>query len=642
MAGRGAYFKAKYGRGGWGRGLSEPQADRGPNPIMQARSDVQLGTSSQLEQILNRINNKPYGAYKDLMGRYSFPEVAEHPSFILSAEHIQVDAFASPSRFRAIILMSRTEFPEEIYCTRTRKIALCDYITRHAHALIKKGHWDRASGGKEWSGAKGGNFTINAPSQQVLERNSCLISKDDKGLRMLELRFTVGLPAAGRTILGDQAAQILTVKLPQLVKETMLWKSLDEAHLMAHIKSVEDQEVLRDNLEGMGLIAFVGNGSVLPRASGVSALPMTGPGVVRFKTPPSLEVTIETPNRGAVTGMGIPKGITVLSGGGFHGKSTLLEAIELGIYNHVRGDGRETVVTNDAVKIRAEDGRAVVSTDITPFIGMLPGGKTTNEFTSEDASGSTSMAANIQEALELGAKTLLLDEDSCATNLLIRDQRMQALIQAEPITPLVAKAQALYEDHDVSTMIVIGGCGDYLSIANIVIGMEDYLPYDLTPKAQTIVSTYPIDVSPHATYGTIPNRIPHLPPFHTAQKGPMARDTRVISTPITPDIEIGGIEQFVEVGQVRACAEALRYIARGVERGVAVGGVNKKNLTMGEWRAVLEEVMEKQGIDALNTQGLVTGDMVSVRGVEIMAVVNRVRGLKAKRSQVWRKSDGHS
>ena len=172
-----------------------------------------------------------------------------------------------------------------------------------------------------------------------------------------------------------------------------------------------------------------------------------------------------------------------------------------------------------------------------------------------------------------------------------------------------------------------------LSIANMVIGMEDYLPYDLTQKAQTIASTYPVDVSAHTTYGTIPNRIPHLPPFHTAQKGPMARDTREISTPITPNIEIGDIEQFVEVGQVRTCAEALRYIARGIERGVLVGGVNKKNLTMGEWRAVLEDVMEKQGIDVLNTQGWVMGDMVSVRGVEIMAVVNRVRGLKAKRAQ---------
>ncbi|KAF8421414.1 hypothetical protein EV426DRAFT_609162 [Tirmania nivea] len=636
MAARGAYFKTKYGGGarGWGSGggRGRAHADRAPSPVMQARPGVQLGTSSQLEQILRRIDNKPYGAYKDLMGRYLFPEVAEHPSFILSAEHIQADAYAPPSRFRALVSMSRTEFPEETYSTRTRKIALCDYITRHAHALIKKGHWDRVSGGKGWSGSKGGDFTINAPSQQVLERNSCLISQDDKGQKMMELRFTVGLPAAGRTILGEQAAQILTVKLPQLVKETMLWKNLDEAHLMAHIKSVEDQEVLRDNLESMGLIAFVGNGSVLPRASGVSALPMTGPGVVPFKSPPSLEVTIETPNRGLVTGMGIPKGITVLSGGGFHGKSTLLEAIELGIYNYVLGDGRETVVTNDAVKIRAEDGRAVVATDITPFIGVLPGGKLTDEFTSEDASGSTSMAANIQEALELGAKTLLLDEDSCATNLLIRDQRMQALIQAEPITPLVAKAQALYEDHGVSTMLVIGGCGDYLSIANMVIGMEDYLPFDLTQKAQTIASAYPVDVSAHTTYGTIPNRIPHLPPFHTAQKGPIGRDTRAISTSITPDIEIGEIEQFVEAGQVRTCAEALRYIARGIERGISVGGVNKKKLTMGEWRAVLEEVIEKQGIDALNTQGWVTGDMVSVRGMEIMAVVNRVRGLKAKKA----------
>src|SRR5690606_6100001 len=214
---------------------------------------------------------------------------------------------------------------------------------------------------------------------QVLERTACLVTFPDRSSNLrdgtLELRFTVGLPAAGRTILGHKAVEILTGKLPELVRQSMLWRSMDQQKLMAHIHSVEDQDCLRDSLEQHGLVAFIANGAVLPRQSGVSQLPMTGAGVVPFEAPKSVEVTLATPNRGAVTGMGIPKGITLLSGGGFHGKSTLLEALELGIYNHPPGDGRELVVAlAGTTKIRAEDGRSVVGTDISPFIADLPGG----------------------------------------------------------------------------------------------------------------------------------------------------------------------------------------------------------------------------------------------------------------------------
>ncbi|KAI5798036.1 hypothetical protein DFH27DRAFT_561689 [Peziza echinospora] len=633
--GRGAFFKAKYGGGGRGLGERSPPYPP-PNQTPQVTSSgggKGQGASPELLQILQRIDRRQYGEYKQLYGNYHFSETPERPEFRLSVEHIQADAFAPPSRFRALIPIKSAGFSEETYNPRIRKIALCDYITRNAHSIITRHGWENTSSGSGWSGPKGGDFTINAPSQQVLERTSCLISKDAKtSEKMLELRFTVGLPAAGRTILGSQAIEILTVRLPQLVTASMLWNSMNQKHLIEHIKSIEDQHALRKGLKGKNLVAFIGNGSILPRQSGVSALPMTGSEVVPFQSPPSLEVTIQTPNRGPVTGMGIPKGITVLSGGGFHGKSTLLEAIELGIYNHIPSDGREIVVTDDAVKIRAEDGRSVVSTDITPFIGVLPGGKTTDQFTSEDASGSTSMAANIQEAVELGASALLLDEDSCATNLLIRDQRMQALIQAEPITPLVAKVQSLFKDHDVSTIIVIGGCGDYLSVANLVIGMENYVPHDLTEKAREINTRYPITIATHDTYGNIPSRTPLLPAFHQNSKAPIVRGKHTIVTNITADVDISEIDQFVESGQVKTCAELLRVISKAGAGGPRAGGGGNPK-TMREWARWIDETIEAKGMDVLHTEGWVMGDLVQVRGIEAMAVVNRVRGLKAKGQQ---------
>ena len=101
--------------------------------------------------------------------------------------------------------------------------------------------------------------------------------------------------------------------------------------------------------------------------------------------------------------MGIRKGITLIVGGGYHGKSTLLKALEAGVYNHIAGDGREFVITDDtAFKLRAEDGRSITGVDISPFIKNLPNKKDTVHFSTEDASGSTSQAANLMEALESG------------------------------------------------------------------------------------------------------------------------------------------------------------------------------------------------------------------------------------------------
>lgn len=271
--------------------------------------------------------------------------------------------------------------------------------------------------------------------------------------------------------------------------------------------------------------------------------------------------------------MGIPLGITLLTGGGFHGKSTLLEAIELGVYNHIPGDGRERVVTDPtAVKIRAEDGRSVTGVDISPFIANLPGGRETKHFTSEDASGSTSMAANIQEALEAGCKTILIDEDSSATNLLVRDQRMQALIKREPITPLISKARALYRDHGVSTVIVIGGLGDWLSVADNVIVMDSYIPRIATKEAKAVIAKYPGAVVEDPTYGSLPHRSLRIDlsglrtPYATSKSfislkpetsNPVSDPSEAVS-----GIDLSGLDQLVEIGQSRLIATLLGQIAQ--------------------------------------------------------------------------------
>lgn len=467
--------------------------------------------------------------------------------------------------------LSQTGFPSEYLKSEIRRVALCDFVTRTTASIIRAKHLDKNVGGGNggWSSPKGGAFNINAPGQEVLPRTSAIVSGDDT----IELRFTVALPAAGRTVLGQQAYQILAVNLVELIKNTLLHQNLDEDKLALHISSVQNQHHLRQQLSGNNLIAFVANGSILPRASGASATPMINSSVVPFQSPPELSVTLTQLDGVAVSGMGIPKGITLLTGGGFHGKSTLLEALELGVYDHIPSDGRERIVTDpSALKIRAEDGRSVTGSDISPFISTLPGGKDPKKFSTDDASGSTSMAANIQEALEAGSQSLLIDEDSSATNLLVRDARMQALIQNEPITPLVSKVRALYTQHGVSTIMVVGGLGDWLSVADNVIAMDYYVPRLITSQVENVLQQFPSEVAQDAQYGSAPHRevqvrLPgEISPYAASKsfiniKVPV-RDPVNNPSQAPQGIDLQGLDQLVEVGQSRMIAATIQRFAK--------------------------------------------------------------------------------
>jgi predicted ABC-class ATPase len=606
--GRGAFYKAKYG-GGRGRSdnasedAGAPPRNTGPRDWDQLQRDLKSIDGQQYgkhqipstrktvyhyrqHRSFNRDDVRnvgpragedsrrpradltfPPGAYKRLLGRY------EHsaPSFSLSVDHVQGDAYAAPSRVRAVMPLSQTGFPTKYLQSEVGRVALCDFLTRTTASIIRDKHLDKNVGGSNggWSSPKGGAFNINAPGQEVLPRTSAIVNGDET----IELRFTVALPAAGRTVLGQQANQILALNLVELVKNTLLHKSLNEKKLARHVSCVENQHHLRHQLSENNLIAFVANGSILPRASGASATPMVNSSVVPFQSPPELSVTLTQLDGIAVTGMGIKKGITLLTGGGFHGKSTLLEALELGVYDHVPNDGREQIVTDpSAVKIRAEDGRPVSGTDISPFISSLPGGRDPKSFSTDDASGSTSMAANIQEALEVGSECLLIDEDSSATNLLVRDARMQALIRNEPITPLVSKVRALYNQHGVSTVMVVGGLGDWLSVADSVIAMDYYVPRLITSKVEAVLKRFPSEVAQDAQYGSFPQREVQvrvdgeISPYTASRSHinikPAVKNPVNDPSQAPQGINLQFIDQLVEVGQARMIAATVQRFVK--------------------------------------------------------------------------------
>ncbi|MBV9454818.1 MAG: ABC-ATPase domain-containing protein, partial [Rubrobacter sp.] len=431
----------------------------------------------QLTATLERIDRKGYGAYKDLQGSYDLEE------FTLFVDRVQRDPFAPPSLVR--VRTRDNYFDPTLFGNPVRRVAFEDFLTRSVERVLR-----RAVKGNRGSGGSG-RIEIQHTSQVVLPRTSMIVKPG-----FVEARMAVGLPARGRTVDGRAARAMLLEELPRVVRDALTPAGVDRGAAHAHVETVEDANHLRRQLPELGLVAFVADEAVLPRESGASDRPLRE-GAVPFKSPEEYCLAVELPNRGSVQGMGIPEGVTLVAGGGFHGKSTVLSALSWGVYNHVPGDGRELVVTRaDAVKIRAEDGRSVAGVDISAMIGDLPGGRSTKNFSTPNASGSTSQATNIAEALEIGTSLLLVDEDTSATNFMIRDERMRELVRKEPISPFIDLVRPLRDSLGASTVVVVGGVGDYLDVADRVILMENYEPHDATERAHEVRKEFPARLLP--------------------------------------------------------------------------------------------------------------------------------------------------
>jgi predicted ABC-class ATPase len=561
----------------------------------------------ELRKILTRLDGKGYKAYKDIKGAF------DYINFTLFIDHVQGDPFASPSRVRAEVKMAKAGFPSDLWDSRLKKIALEDYLARQFSFAIRRGCKGRRGIGKS------GLVAIDSGRQEVLERNSVNVDE-----QKVEVRFVVGLPASGRTILGLEAIAMFFQEIPQIVEKSLFLRNLKTNELRSHIKLAEDQGVLRKWLREKDLVAFVANGAILPRRSGVDDRPLQM-GVVPFQSPQELEVEVTLPNRGVLQGMGIPQGVTLIVGGGFHGKSTLLNAIELGVYNHVPGDGREYIATHDAaVKIRAEDGRSIEKVTISPFISNLPLKRDTERFSTENASGSTSQAANIIEAVGMGAKVLLIDEDTSATNFMVRDERMQELVakEKEPITPFIDKVQKLYRDYGVSTVLVMGGSGDYFDVADTILMMDEYRPCCVTEKAKEIALRHEVKRMDEGgtSFGEFSERTPMSSSFDS-QRG--KRDVKIDAKGLhgilygTDFIDLSYLEQLVDISQTRCIGFLIHYYAHHY--------LNKSEGLKEGLEKVMRDVGEK-GFDVLLPYKV--GNLALPRIYEVAGAINRMRCLK--------------
>lgn len=569
-----------------------------------------MQTSSELRSLLSRIDHRGYPAYKDTKGMYQFP------GYVLSIDHVQGDPFASPSKLSIHVKGKTASFPRELYREKHQRIALQDEITRRFARQAEQFAFKAKGSGKS------GLIAVSRCGQEVLERTACVL---DPSCGDIVMRFEVGFPANGRTINARELEKILFDFLPRCVKDALFYKNLDPEHIREIIDLAEDQQYIREMLPRLGLCAFVADGSVLPRESGISSRPMKSG--VKFKTPEELKVTLELPHKGKLTGMGIRKGITLVVGGGYHGKSTLLKALELGVYNHIAGDGREYVITDDtAVKIRAEDGRSIKKTDISMFISDLPNGKDTSEFFTEDASGSTSQAANVVESIEAGASLLLIDEDTSATNFMIRDELMQRVIHRdmEPITPFIDRIRELYENYGISTVIVAGSSGAYFHIADCIIQMERYIPKDITAYAKKEAESFPVISGPDAP-ATEPDFARCPGPsreFKSGEKIKMKTLSREAVMLNKETVDLRYVEQITDSEQVTALGWCMRYAQKNLLDG-------RKNLR--QIVDALEEVIERRTLAELCESSSSAACMARPRRQEIFACFNRYRGLKLQR-----------
>ena len=564
-----------------------------------------MQSAAELKNLLMRIDHKGYPAYKGTKGIYQFP------GYQLSIDHVQGDPFAAPSRLSVRVSGKDAGFPADLYRTCCRRVALQDELTRRFAALTA-----RASHQAKGSGHSG-LIAVSRCGQEVLERTACQLNPKTGDLL---LRLEVGFPANGRTINARELEKILFELLPNCVRGALFFHNLDAARLRAVTDLAEDQQVIRDLLPKMGLSAFVADGSILPRSSGVSDLPMSG--AIPFRSPDSLSVTLELPHRGRITGMGIPCGITLIVGGGYHGKSTLLRALERGVYDHIAGDGREYVITDaTAVKIRAEDGRSIRQADISAFINNLPGGRDTSCFSTEDASGSTSQAANVVEAIEAGSRLLLIDEDTSATNFMVRDELMQRVIsrKMEPITPFIDRIRELYDRFGISTILVAGSSGAYFHPADRIVQMDHYLPREITDLAKREAAAFPLSSSRPA-----PMSMPHFdrqPKSSAPQRGGdriklkvLGRDGLLIDR---ENLELRYLEQLADPEQAAALGCCLLYAQRHLFDG---------RRSLQQIVDALQQLIAEQGLTALWEGSSLP--MALPRREELFACFDRWRSLR--------------
>lgn len=576
----------------------------------------------KLQPLLASIADQPFQNIQKLHGSYNFP------LFELSFIKMQGSPGANPASIATVkIALSDSKIPENFLQTTECQLAVADFlIRRFRHGIDRFALQNR---GKDGSGS----FNTIVLSQKMLHRDSVLFGDD-----AVYLRFIISLPAkgpGGGVFDAEQAQIMLSQELTAIVDATFFYHHYDEQTRTLFEQFVDVQKTRAEIIQFMrqhDLIAFIANDAKLPRHSGVDDRPSLSESVKTFQSPASLQIKIPLSDGRSITGMGIKEGITCITGGGYHGKSTLIQAILAGVYAHVPGDGREYVVTReDAFFIRAEEGRSIRDVDISPFISDLPNGLKTDCFSSDNASGSTSQAANIVEAIESGSRLLLFDEDTCATNFLVRDELIKKILDAaqEPIKPLYSTVRSLWKKHHVSMIFVVGGLGYFLQKADTCLLMDNYRCDDITGKVRDRLGAIAEEDAPIADFAASRRlAVDNFDPVYTNPRLDKTLPKRIKDLRNAPRqleygmdlINLDAVLQIAEAPQILTIGYCLLALRTKLKQS------HDKPETIRFWIDWLESEISQHGLAVLAPD--YPGMLSMPRKYELAAAINRIRSLK--------------
>lgn len=415
--------------------------------------------------LLRDLDGKPFGQLRRLSGVHSDRDIG------LVIDHVQGDPYAPASRMRLDLYPSfhpHLAIPTD----PVERLALEDLFLREFCARLPSESIPAGDG-------PGGRVRSAHPDETIRPRSASSCG------RALSLRFSYSFPAQARRLLAEPAAAVLTNRIPALALE--IAQLVTPERVREHAAHLRRRQMIRQALDERGLCAFLPAGSITWRLpDGTPA-----PGAVALQVPADLSTRLELADGTSLEGLAFPRGVTVLVGSAFHGKTTLLEALGRASCDLGPKDGLSLACAVAATEfVRVEEGRSVAATDLSPFFRRLPG-QNPSSFVSERASGATSQAANLHEALASGAKLVLIDEDASAANFLTRDPRISKLLpDGESVIPLAHRARELAE-HGTSLVVVAGASSEWLSVADRVLVLSSFQPSDVTARAKEVAPDAP-------------------------------------------------------------------------------------------------------------------------------------------------------
>jgi len=554
--------------------------------------------------LLAEIDGKPFAEYERLIGDFDFAR------YVIKCSKIETAADGEFPVFNIRVPQSIAELPGHLYDSPVRRTALEDLLTRNLCAAAAQIARFNESG---WARR---NIMVAEPGQKILPRTSVLVTKE-----YIDARIRIAMPykvfsSGERLVDGEMARKVFFEDLPEVVSTSLFCCNLDLAEAEEFVNGMEDADRVRQSLSTLGLVSFVGEGSLLAREQD-SDLPDYDR-FIPFEVAEATCTEIEVPNAGKVTGLGISAGLTVVLGDAANGRKDFMSALAAGVFNHIPGDGREGVVTvSDAVQIAADRGRNVQEVNITPFLSESEYGNPAS-FSTPAADSFISQAASVIEALEVGARVLIVDENSSAPAFLTTDARIAGLLGSTPRTSLAQRARQIVDELGIS--LIVGGenlVAEYIPVADTVLKVEGFQVTDITEQAKALNLAVP----------------PEAPAVNLA---PMLARSRWIM-PSSIDAAVGSKDQVIEAIDLNA----IQYGRSVIELdSVSQIADESQTLTIGlllyyaKLRYMQEGYPLREMLDMidrdLSSEGLGTivrdlrGDLARPRRYEVAAALNRL------------------